>query len=133
MSVTVSFCCQDDHGLFTGRATRFDCQEYELEVGDTLWPACGAQLKIADGRIKVGRDIWRPFHGSGGGGNIFWLSFRVAGVDAIGIMNYLMTLKWWRAQAGECYLFDQFNAKQPIIPREFFESRSPSGAAKETK
>lgn len=130
--ISVQICCNDDNGINTGRVTRMDFDQYELECEDTLWPPRGVSLHFraahfARGRnssqIKIGRDIWRNFAGIGGGGNIFWISVRMAGVDCIGLMNYLMTLKYWRANAGECYLFDRFNEKKPIVPKEFFASR----------
>ena len=120
----VQICCNDQNGLFTGRATRVDFNEYELTVEDSLWPPVGVKVQFTDTRVKFGRDIWRPTPGLGGyGGNIFWRGLRMSGIDCIGLMNYLMTLKHWRADAGECYLFDQFNSKQPIDPRAFFRSR----------
>ena len=130
--LTVQICCNDDNGIPTGRVTRVDFDLYELEVEDTLWPARGVSIRyraahFAKGRnntqVRFGRDIWRNIGGMGGGGNIFWSAIRMSGVDCIGLMNYLMTLKYWRANAGECYLFDHFNDKQPIVPKEFFASR----------
>lgn len=125
--ISVQICCNDDNGISTGRAIRIDFDQYELEVEDTLWPPRGVSFQWNDGisptKIKFGRDIWRPALPSGGGGNIFWSAIRMSGVDCIGLMNYLMTLKYWHANAGECYLFDHFNDKQPIVPKEFFASR----------
>jgi hypothetical protein len=137
--ITVSFCCDDDYGSLTGKAIRVDFQKYELSVVDTLWPPAGVTLsfQLADNQVvppikaavKIGRDIWREIYGRGSGGNIFWSSVLVRGVDAIAMMNYLMKLKWWRAESGECYLFDQFNAKRPIDPKAFFESRKRETSA----
>jgi hypothetical protein len=129
--IHVSFCCNDDYGNFKGSAWRISFSEYELDVEENLWPPHGVGLKFDEtmradqsGRLKVGRDIWRPYAGRCGGGNIYWQMVRMAGIDAIGIMNYLMRLKHWHAEGGECYLFDQFNAKQLIDPRTFFATRN---------
>jgi hypothetical protein len=130
--VVVSFCCNDDYGTFTGKVIRFDCQEYELECEDTWWPPRGVKFEyrtfgdLQGFEIRLGRDIWRRAWGGAYGGNIFWRTFQVAGVDALGMMNYLMRNKYWHATAGECYLYDQFNAKRPIVPGEFFKSREAS-------
>jgi hypothetical protein len=126
--ITVSICCNDDNGFSTGRAVRIDFDQYELELEDTLWPPRGVKFEWngpAPTKIKFGRDIWRPVVLAGDGGNIFWQNIRMTGIDCIGLMNYLMTLKHWRANAGECYLFYQFNAKKPIVPKDFFKSREP--------
>jgi hypothetical protein len=133
--ITVSLCCQDERGSWTGRATSIHFDEYELETTEAAYPQSGVRIKLGTQRednkrvLRVGRDIWREIHGEGSGGNIFWYAVLLRGVDAIGLMNYLMKLKWWRSEGGECYLFDQFNAKQPIDPKAFFASRetlSPS-------
>lgn len=123
--IHVQICCNDDNGSFTGRAIRVDFNEYELTVEDSLWPPRGVSVAFSvDSRVRFGRDIWRVSGGlEGYGGNIFWRNLRLSGVDAIGLMNYLMTLKYWRADAGECYLFDHFNERTPIVPKEFFASR----------
>lgn len=131
--INVQICCNDDYGNHTGRVIRFDFDLYELEVEDTLWPPRGVRMHVADNatgslltfpsRVKFGRDTWRPAALGGGGGNIYWRVIRMSGVDCIGLMNYLMRLKYWHATAGECYLFDRFNGKKPIVPRDFFASR----------
>jgi hypothetical protein len=125
--ISVQICCNDDNGINTGRVTRVDFDQYELECEDTLWPPRGIRLNFREEsqgtHMRLGRDEWRAIYGIGGGGNIFWISTRMAGVDCIGLMNYLMTLKYWHATAGECYLFDHFNDKKPIVPKEFFASR----------
>jgi len=125
--LTVSICCNDEHGIDTGRVTRVDFDEYELECEDTLWPPRGVSLSFREETqgtyMRLGRDEWRAIYGVRGGGNIFWRSVRMRGVDCIGLMNYLMTLNYWHATAGECYLFDQFNDKKPIVPKDFFASR----------
>ena len=134
--ISVQLCCNDDNGINTGRVIRVDFDQYELECEDTLWPPSGIKLSFreeAQGTyMRLGRDDWRTIFGMGGGGNIFWISVRMAGVDCIGLMNYLMTLKYWHATAGECYLFDQFNAKKPIVPQEFFKSRAAGAASPDT-
>ena len=123
--LNIQICCNDDYGIFTGRATRIYFNEYELTVEDTLWPSRGVAVKFDNpGNVRFGRDIWRQSYGLGGyGGNIFWRNIKLHGVDAIGLMNYLMTLKYWHATEGECYLFDQFNSKRRIVPKDFFASR----------
>ena len=127
--INVSICCNDDYGSFTGRVTRISFDQYELDIEDTLWPPRGVSVSFREDlrpgpHVKFGRDIWRLCNGlEGYGGNIFWRNIRLHGVDAIGLMNYMMTLKYWRAESGECYLFDQFNAKQRIVPQHFFASR----------
>lgn len=128
--INVQICCNDDNGIHTGRVIRFDFDVYELEVEDTLWPPRGVRMHVKPNAstlfpelVRFGRDMWRPVLLGGGGGNIFWRVIRMRGVDCIGLMNYLMTLKYWHANAGECYLFDHFNEKTPIVPKEFFASR----------
>ena len=129
--LNVSICCNDDNGNHTGRVIRVDFDLYELEIEDTFWPPRGVRIHWMDGsnggvfsnRVRFGRDIWRPAIPGGFGGNIYWRTLRMSGVDCIGLMNYLMTLKYWHATAGECYLYDHFNEKKPIVPRDFFKSR----------
>jgi hypothetical protein len=129
--INVQLCCNDDNGIFTGRAVRVDFGDYELTCEDTLWPPRGVAVAFRESGARnnrpavcFGRDIWRPCNGlEGFGGNIFWRNLRMHGVDVIGLMNYLMQLKYWHATEGECYLYDKFNAKQRIVPAEFFASR----------
>jgi hypothetical protein len=130
--IGVQLCCNDENGIDTGRVIRVDFDQYELECEDINWPPRGVSLRFRaahfakrrnNTQIKIGRDIWRDIAGIGGGGNIFWISTRMSGADCIGLMNYLMRLKYWHATAGECYLFDHFNEKKPIVHSEFFKSR----------
>lgn len=127
--IRVSFCCLDERGNFTGKVTHVDFHEYELTVEDTFLPARGATFSLHMGKVRIGRGAWDMQAPVVSGGNIFWLSTQVRGVDALGMMNYLMRLKGWHATEGERYLYDQFNAKQFIDPRAFFASREAQSGA----
>jgi len=51
-------------------------------------------------------------------GNWCWDAAWIAGVDAVGIANYLARLKYWHCEYAPTEFFDKFNAKQLIAPAD---------------
>lgn len=126
MPIQVMLCCNDDHGNFTGRATRIDFSPYKLEIEECCLPARGVPVRFtAKNRVRIGLRAYPiVYHQTWVGnifGNIYWDAIGMRGIDAFGLMNYMHRLKYWHATAGECYLFDQFNAKKFIDPQEYFK------------
>src|SRR6266704_2992953 len=116
-SIIVSFACNDpDNGDPLGRASA--CHIEDLELQNTLIGGGDVKVSFKGELLSVGR-LRVPFLWSKGWyGNWCWDGYGMPAESALAIVNYLMKLKYWRCEGGECKAFDKFNAKQPLSLEE---------------
>lgn len=125
--IIVSFACNDPNNgdqLPTASACHIDDFELQntligggnVKVSHTAFPerlSTGERGMLFVGHIRV-EYYWHK----GWYGNWCWDGYSMPAKNALAIVNYLMKLKWWRCEGGECNAFDKFNAKQPLTLEE---------------
>jgi hypothetical protein len=126
MSIVVSFACNHpDNGDFLGRFEACHIGDFELQctmIGSSVKlrkvpfkdPVPGKPFgALHVGRLEVGYFYWTCWFG-----NWCWDGFSVADEDAVAIVNYLMKLKYWTCEGGECKALHKFNAREPLTLEE---------------
>lgn len=112
----IDFACNDERGMFMGKAKCVTFGELNLEC---LLIGGGVQMKLYKyelNLLKVGRIVMRFKYHTYGLGNLCWDGYGgINNRDAVRLINYLMRRKYWDCcDESPTELYDKFKAKQPF-------------------
>jgi len=133
--IGLMFCCNDDHGNFTGTISRIDVDDLELELEIALQPGNEEAIPFSV------RTPTEPWDGKGGPwlhienfraittycyqfhvGNIFWDYAQVLASDAAELFNYLKDKALVDCTAGPSELYEKFHNSERITAHDLDET-----------
>lgn len=110
MGMEVDFACNDERGMFTGKAEAIEVADLRLVCtliggGVKIENMAGQMLKV--GRLRVSYSRYRY-----GVGNWCWDGYLIAEEDILKIIGYLQRQKYWTCEEGPELQYEKFNNKQ---------------------
>ena len=97
-SVTVAFCCNDDHGLPLGTVSAIDVQD-EIRIVAAMRESSFRRYSNRNGnRLSVSRRHYDCGEWTSHAGNIFWDATTMANVVARSMLKYLIDECGWAVE-----------------------------------
>ena len=123
MSVIVSIQCNDyRNGAFLGRCSAVELPQDAIEL-ECRMEGSGVQVSFEGSTMKFWRLTIAIEKHITWYGNWCWDGVLVSFADAVAILNYVKSLKYWSAQGGWCSVVDAWEAgtlTRELLLREYF-------------
>lgn len=124
MALRIALCCNDpDNGNFLGKAEHVEIEGIELYGPEVTCNQEDRKLKSAgpaegDTVLRVGRCVVSCLGYRTWWGNWCWDAASVRAVNALKVLNYLIS-RGWRCEQAACEVYNAINEGKPIKPEQW--------------